>query len=328
MKKLLMSIVTFCLLAVFVPAVKADAAAPEIKGDLQMGSSVMVEPCEKHNSEDDSTYYEYSYYRVNMAAGQSYYFETPVQKSVSVYYSDDIESIMNSYNNIENYYATANETLYIKVENEENTAQPLTIKPGQTFTDTVTREDGMGNNTYYFTAKLSGEHTFKVTTTDGEADPYISLRGAKKTGYYLKAKDTKSISGYGYHEVTANLQAGVVYKIAVGIEEDAPYTLSLIQSPTVPVNDVKVKKAASPAKKKMKVTWKKAADVSGYEVTYSLQKSMKKVKTKTVSAGKKAVVIKKLKSGKKYFVKVRAFKTVNGTKYYGGYSKVMKVAVK
>jgi hypothetical protein len=38
--------------------------------------------------------------------------------------------------------------------------------------------------------------------------------------------------------------------------------------------------------------------------------------------------VKKLKAGKKYFVKVRAFKKVGNKKIYGKYSTVKKVIVK
>ena len=52
-------------------------------------------------------------------------------------------------------------------------------------------------------------------------------------------------------------------------------------------------------------------------------KNAKKITTK-----KNVVTVKKLKAGKKYFVKVRAFKKVGNKKIYGNYSTVKKVIVK
>ena len=52
-------------------------------------------------------------------------------------------------------------------------------------------------------------------------------------------------------------------------------------------------------------------------------KNAKKITTK-----KNVVTVKKLKAGKKYFVKVRAFKKVGNKKIYGKYSTVKKVIVK
>ncbi len=44
--------------------------------------------------------------------------------------------------------------------------------------------------------------------------------------------------------------------------------------------------------------------------------------------GKKLKVIKKLKSKKKYYVKVRAYKTVGKKKYYGSYTSIKSIKVK
>lgn len=100
------------------------------------------------------------------------------------------------------------------------------------------------------------------------------------------------------------------------------------------VKQVKSVKVKSTKAKKAKVTWKKLSSVDGYVVECSLKKTFKKKKTtaKTVSKKRKAYTIKKLKSGKKYFVRVRAYKkyTVNGKVKvaYGSYSKIKKVKVK
>ena len=80
--------------------------------------------------------------------------------------------------------------------------------------------------------------------------------------------------------------------------------------------------------KKATVTWKKVSGAAGYQVTYSLKKKFKNAKTITVSASKAKTVLRKLKKNKKYYVKVRAFKTYRGQTNYGNYSKVKKVTIK
>ena len=89
------------------------------------------------------------------------------------------------------------------------------------------------------------------------------------------------------------------------------------------------------AKKKAKITWSTVKGVSGYEIKYSIDKKFKKnVKTKTVKgAKKKTVTVKKLKAGKKYFVKIRPYTNVKDTngktvKTYGKWSKVAKIKAK
>ena len=61
----------------------------------------------------------------------------------------------------------------------------------------------------------------------------------------------------------------------------------------------------------------------------NLIKKFKKSKTVTVKKGSTVkATIKKLSKGKKYYFKVRAYKTVNGKKIYGAYSSVKSVKVK
>ena len=90
----------------------------------------------------------------------------------------------------------------------------------------------------------------------------------------------------------------------------------------------KVKALKSTKAKQVLVKWKKVSSANGYQVTYSLKKGFKKAKTVNVSASKAKVTLKKLKSGKVYYVKVRAYKVYRGQTYYGAYSKVKKIKVK
>lgn len=81
------------------------------------------------------------------------------------------------------------------------------------------------------------------------------------------------------------------------------------------------------SKKKAKVSIKKnGGSVSGYQIRYSKYKSFKKSKYKTTS--KRTYTIKKLKSKKNIYVKVRAYKKVGSKKLYGSWSKYKKVRVK
>ena len=95
---------------------------------------------------------------------------------------------------------------------------------------------------------------------------------------------------------------------------------------------VTVKKQAAKVKagkKKLTVTWKKDKNVSGYQIQIATKKNFKGAKTYTVKSYKTyKKVIKKLKSKKKYFVKVRAYKTVGKSKVYGAYSAVRSCKVK
>ncbi len=54
---------------------------------------------------------------------------------------------------------------------------------------------------------------------------------------------------------------------------------------------------------------------------------MKNAKKVTAKKSATSKTVKKLKSGKTYYVQVRAYKVVNGVKVYGKWSKKKKVKV-
>lgn len=94
---------------------------------------------------------------------------------------------------------------------------------------------------------------------------------------------------------------------------------------------VKLTSVKSSAKKQLTVKWNPVTDATGYTVKYSTSKDFtdKTTKTATVENQKTGkITLKKLKSKKKYYVKVRAFKTVSGTTVYGSYSKTLSVKTK
>lgn len=102
------------------------------------------------------------------------------------------------------------------------------------------------------------------------------------------------------------------------------------------INKPKVKRAVikkiskTSKKKQLKIKWKKLKNVTGYQIKCGLNKKMTKCKkvclTKTNCKSK---IIKGLKSKRKYYVKIRAYKTYkspNGKilKAYGKWSKIKK----
>lgn len=80
---------------------------------------------------------------------------------------------------------------------------------------------------------------------------------------------------------------------------------------------------------KVKLSWKKVKRVSGYQIMYAKDKKFEKGK-KTVIAKTSAVskTIKKLKKKKTYYFRIRAYRTVGGSKIYGAWSSVKKIKIK
>jgi hypothetical protein len=81
-------------------------------------------------------------------------------------------------------------------------------------------------------------------------------------------------------------------------------------------------------KRKVRITWKKVAGVSGFEVWQSAKKNGAYKKAATLKASATLWKSKKIKKGKKVFFKVRAFTKVQGKTVYGTWSKVLTVKLK
>ena len=87
------------------------------------------------------------------------------------------------------------------------------------------------------------------------------------------------------------------------------------------------------AKKAIKVRWKKQktkmskSRITGYQIQVATNKAFtKNKKTVNVKGYKKtSKKIKKLKGGKRYYVKIRTYKIIKGKKFYSKWSKVRKV---
>ena len=89
-------------------------------------------------------------------------------------------------------------------------------------------------------------------------------------------------------------------------------------------------KKVKSAKKAVSVEWKKVGGVKGYQIQVATDKKFKKNK-KTVTIKKQKTTkttVKKLKAKKKYYVRVRTYKIVNGKKVYSSWSKVKSVKTK
>ena len=100
-------------------------------------------------------------------------------------------------------------------------------------------------------------------------------------------------------------------------------TVSATPAPTNLATDIKVGnvKRIKVLRKlsKATVTWKKVEGAKGYQICYSASKKFTSKKQITVKKNK--VLLKKLKSGKTYFLKVRAYKVNGKKKVYGKWSR-------
>ena len=144
------------------------------------------------------------------------------------------------------------------------------------------------------------------------------------TGKKIKAK-VKVVDG------KTTLKKGVDYKLTyknnkkigkakVVVKGIGKYTGSINKTFKIVPGKVKVKKVSKRYKGTITFKLKKVKGGVKYEYYYSKKKRGKYKKFAT--SKKLNLKTKKLKKGTKYFVKVRAFKKVKKTKYYGSFSKI------
>lgn len=91
----------------------------------------------------------------------------------------------------------------------------------------------------------------------------------------------------------------------------------------------KVSKVKTSVKKqKLTVKWKKLSSISGYQINYAKKKNFSGKKTVTASKSSSSKLINKKLAKGKYYIRVRAYKTVAGRKTYGPYSNIVSKTVK
>ena len=89
------------------------------------------------------------------------------------------------------------------------------------------------------------------------------------------------------------------------------------------------KKPSATSSSAVTAKWSKGKnDVSGYQIKCSKNKSMKGAKTVTAGKSVTSKKISGLKANTKYYVQVRAYKTVDGKKYYSDWSAKKSVKTK
>ncbi len=211
----------------------------------------------------------------------------------------------------------------------ENNIKPGTAKAIVTgagvYTGTVTKE---------FTIKEAKKKniglTCKKVFTKKYGDKAFSLqakavKGAKIT-YKTSDKKVAVVDKKGKVTIKGTGIATITVKATASGYNDKTLKVTVKVSPS---------KASAPSLKtlrgrKLKVSWKKDGRATGYQVQYCTSKAFKKgVKTITISKNKTVTkTISKLTKGKRYYVRVRAYKSVKVNKktqkLYGAWSSVKR----
>lgn len=155
------------------------------------------------------------------------------------------------------------------------------------------------SGTYYFKILSAGDYTFSVSN-------YVCNH------YFDVVTTSPTYFSAGYHTYTCYL-CGYSYKTKGDKKK-------ILKTPKI--------YSLKAGKKKITVNNSDNKAASGYQIKLSTSKKFTKKTTKTVKVKSSKSTVKKLKSKKKYYVKVRAYKTKNGKTVYSAWSKIKTVKTK
>ena len=166
-------------------------------------------------------------------------------------------------------------------------------------------------------SKVSGADGYEVYKYDESKKEFVKV-GSTTSKRYLKLKKLKGGTTYEFKvRAYKKLNGCIVYG---DFSEERTATTTPAKA-TIKSVKAGVKSAT--------VNWSAVNGATGYRVFYTTDKDFDYVSKKVVKDGKAtSKTIKKLKSGKKYYFKVRAYKTFKGKNIYGALSKVKSVKVK
>ena len=240
--------------------------------------------------------------------------------------------------------STSNE-LKIQVNNSYLDSSPFVVVK---LNDKHTHTWNSGTVTKKASLTTNGVKTYTCKSckaTKTEAIPKVSNIKLSKTAYTyngkvqrpgVTVKDSKGKAlknGTDYYKISYPKGMKNVGKYTVKVTLKGNYSGSKSMTYNINPKGTGVSKVKA-AKKSFKVTWKKqATQTTGYQVQYSTSSKFKKAKTVTISKNKTtSKSVSKLSAKKKYYVRVRTYKTVkvNGknVKLYSGWSKAKSVTTK
>lgn len=182
-------------------------------------------------------------------------------------------------------------------------------------------------------AAIDGQNISKATVSGLANKTYTGKAITQKLT--VKAGDKALVEGTDYTvSYSKNVNVGVA---SVKITGKGKYEGTLTKTFKINPKGTSISKVTG-QKKAVKVVWKKqltkmkTSYVSGYQVQYSTSSKFTSGTSKYANAkfskGRTTKTIKNLKSGKKYYVRVRTYKSVDGTKCYSSWSKTKSVKTK
>lgn len=212
----------------------------------------------------------------------------------------------------------------------------------------VTYPSGRKNvGTYTITVKFKGnlykgtlKKTFKITratqkikasnikkTLGSSAFSLSNVTLEKGDGALSYASSDKSVATVSKNgKVTIKKIGKTTLTITAAQTANYKKTTKKITLTVVP-KSVKITKAVSKYKTNLSVFWSAGSSITAYQIQYSQKASFSNATTKTVS-NRTYQTFSGLSKGKKYYVRIRAYKKVGTATYYSAWSSAKTVTIK
>jgi len=221
-------------------------------------------------------------------------------------------------------------------ELNENPTTATPINMNMTYYGTTRGGQGYEQDYYKFTVSSKKTYAIGLTTSnlkDGNAYWVMYLYDAQ----YNAIASADIYGNRTYHAIKAKLPKGTYYvkvqSAYYSSYSDSVYKLKVSSYSSITPKKTSVNGKIAAKSRGFTVKWKKVSKgITGYQIQYSTSKKFTNKTTKTVSKSKTSLKVKKLRANKKYYVRVRTYKTYNingeNVKVYSGWSKVKTVKTK
>lgn len=323
--------------------------------ELEFGSSMAG----TFSESDGRRYYKFS---LDRASRLSLGFEDSAHRSIKIYDASltEIYSFNSGYGSftLSPIYLTGG-FYYISIECYSNAIVSFiaNVDPmGESFTETQDVNNDMASDAseinlkkkykgvlalndnidyYRFQVPAAGQITFNMTNSVSDTVKYSFYDQSLNPSYTnIVRGDYKTIQ-------PVQVKRGVYY-LAIAKEDvnrgTGSYTFSIdytqkgSTSPNtsnVTVKQAKINSVRNSARKSMTVKWGRVSGASGYELWYSTNAGFKKgIVKKRSSSSVTSKTYSGLKKARTYYVKVRAYKNVNGAMKYGKWSSKRSVFIR
>ena len=194
---------------------------------------------------------------------------------------------------------------------------------------TLTKDGGIAKVCKNCKKTVSKTTIAKVSNIKVNTASYVYNGKAKTPAVTVKDSKGKTLRKNTDYTVTYAKGRKNVGKYKVTVTLKGNYSGTKTLSFTIVPKGTKLSSVKA-GKKQVTVKWKaQKKSTTGYQVQYSTSKKFEGAKIATIKKNKTtSATIKKLKGGKKYYVRVRTYKTVGKTKYYSAWSNVKNAKAK